>query len=112
MPRHFAVDVKHLAETDCMKAYTVVDIEVQNPERYAEYRAQVLATLEKYGGRFLVRGGECTVLEGEWKPSRLVVIEFPDMAALKAWYESSEYAPLIKLRQSASKGSLIAVQGV
>jgi len=95
-----------------MKAYLVGDLHVENPERYSEYRAQVLATIEKYGGRFLVRGGEVKPLEGDWKPHRIVVIEFPDMAALEAWYESNEYAPLIKLRQSASKGSLLAVQGV
>lgn len=95
-----------------MKAYVVGDVHVQNPERYAEYRAQVLATIEKYGGRFLVRGGDVRVIEGDWKPNRIVVIEFPDMAALDAWYKSNEYAPLIKLRKSASEGSLLAVQGV
>lgn len=95
-----------------MKAYVVGDVQVLNPERYAEYRAQVLATIEKHGGRFLVRGGEANVIEGDWKPNRIVVIEFPDMPSLEAWYRSNEYAPLIKLRQSASTGSLLAVQGV
>lgn len=94
-----------------MKAYAIADVEVKDSERYAEYRAGVLATIEKYGGRFVVRGGALEVLEGSWQPHRIVVIEFPDMAALKAWYASSEYAPLIRLRQAASKGSLIAVEG-
>lgn len=94
-----------------MKAYVVGDVDVKDPERYAEYRAQVLPTIEKYGGRFVIRGGASEVLEGEWTPRRIVAIEFPDMAALKAWYGSPEYKPLIALRQGASKGSLIAVEG-
>ena len=95
-----------------MKAYVLGDIEMRDPARYEEYRKQVLPTIEKYGGRFLVRGGAAEVVEGDWKPRRIVVIEFPDMTALKAWYASPEYAPLIKLRQSASVGSLLAVDGV
>ena len=67
--------------------------------------------MRKDGGKFVVRGGKHEVLEGEWRPVRLVVIEFPDMAALKAWYQSPEYTALIKLRQGASRGSLIAVEG-
>jgi len=72
----------------------------------------VLATIEKYGGRFLVRGGAHTTLEGKWRPGRVVIIEFPDMAAAKGWHGSKDYAPLLKLRQTASEGSLIAVEGV
>jgi uncharacterized protein (DUF1330 family) len=95
-----------------MKAYTIADIEVTDPEHYPEYTSQVLATIEKYGGRFIARGGNCEVLEGEWQPHRVVLIEFPDMASLKEWYTSSEYAPLITLRQKYSAGSIIAVQGI
>jgi uncharacterized protein (DUF1330 family) len=94
-----------------MAAYVIGDVNVKNPEAYQEYRKQVLATIEKYGGRFLVRGGEHEVLEGAWRPRRLVILEFPDMAAAKKWYRSSEYAPLIKLRQTASDGNLVAVAG-
>ncbi|MGH7662336.1 MAG: DUF1330 domain-containing protein [Vulcanimicrobiaceae bacterium] len=95
-----------------MKAYVIGDIEMHDSARYDEYRKQVLPTIEKYGGRFLVRGGAAETLEGDWKPRRIVVLEFPDMSALKAWYNSPEYAPLIELRQSASRGSLIAMEGV
>ena len=94
-----------------MKAYVIADINVNNPDLYAEYRRQVPATVEKHGGRFLVRGGVSETLEGSWHPTRVVVIEFPDMAAAKAWYNSQEYGPLITLRQKASTGSVILVEG-
>ena len=95
-----------------MAAYVIADItEIKDSEIYAQYRAQVLATVTKYGGRFLVRGGAVEVLEGDWRPGRVVVLEFPDLAAAKAWYGSAEYGPLVKLRQSASTGSLLMVEG-
>ena len=94
-----------------MPAYLIADVEVHDPDVYAEYRRQVLPLVQHYGGRFIVRGGAHEVLEGEWKPKRVVVIEFPDMAALKSWYTSPEYAKLIALRQGVSRGSLIAVEG-
>ncbi|HXJ79394.1 MAG TPA: DUF1330 domain-containing protein [Candidatus Methylomirabilis sp.] len=94
-----------------MPAYLIADITIQKPDVFAEYRKQVPASVEKYGGRFLTRGGDHLVLEGDWRPSRVVVIEFPDMTAAKAWYGSAEYQPLIKLRQSASTGPLILVEG-
>jgi uncharacterized protein (DUF1330 family) len=94
-----------------MPAYVIADVTIKNPEVYAEYRSRVLATVTKYGGRFLVRGGTCDVVEGDWRPGRVVVIEFPDMAAAKAWYGSAEYGPLVKLRQSASTGSLLLIEG-
>jgi uncharacterized protein (DUF1330 family) len=93
-------------------AYLVGQIDVTDPERYQEYRAQVPAVLAKYGGRFLVRGPQVTVLEGKYDGQRLVVIEFPSMAQLEAFYRSPEYAPLITLRTSASTGNMWAVPGV
>ena len=96
-----------------MAAYVIGDIgEIRNQEAYAQYRAQVLATIERYGGRFLVRGGAHETLEGKWRPGRVVIIEFPDVAAAKRWHGSADYAPLLKLRQSASEGSLVVVAGV
>jgi uncharacterized protein (DUF1330 family) len=95
-----------------MPAYLIADVEVHDPDVYAEYRRQVLPLVHKHGGRFIVRGGAHEALEGEWRPQRLVVIEFPDMAALKGWYHSPEYAGLIALRQGVSRGSLVAVEGV
>ncbi len=94
-----------------MPAYLIADVEVLDPDVYAEYRRQVLPLVQRYGGRFIVRGGAHEVLEGAWHPQRLVVIEFPDMATLRAWYDSPEYAALIALRQGVSRGSLVAVEG-
>lgn len=95
-----------------MPAYMIGDIEVLDPALYDEYRKGVPATLEPFGGRFIVRGGRTEVLEGSWSPRRCVMIEFPSMEQLKAWYTSPAYAPLIELRQRAAKAHLTAVEGV
>jgi uncharacterized protein (DUF1330 family) len=68
--------------------------------------------IAKFGGRFLVRGGKQTILEGTWQPHRLVVIEFPNMEALMSWYNSPEYVPLLALQQPAATDYLVAVEGV
>jgi len=94
-----------------MAAYVIGEIEVTDPALYEDYRKQVLATIEKHGGRFLVRGGGVEPLEGGWAPKRVVVLEFPTMQKALGWYRSAEYAPLIKLRQRASRGKLVAVEG-
>ena len=94
-----------------MAAYVIADVTVKNPDAYAEYRKQVLPTITKYGGRFIVRGGAHETLEGDWRPGRVVVIEFPDMETARAWYRSKEYGPLVKLRQGASSGRLVLVEG-
>ena len=94
-----------------MAAYLIADIEVTDAEGYDAYRRQVPATVAKYGGRFAARGGAVEALEGGWTPKRVVVLEFPTMDALKRWYHSEDYKPLIELRQKASRGSIIAVEG-
>ena len=95
-----------------MAAYVIGDIEVTDQGIYDDYRKQVLATVEKYGGRFAVRGGKVEPLEGGWSPKRIVLLEFPSFEQAQKWYRSAEYAPLIKLRQKASRGRLIVVEGV
>jgi uncharacterized protein (DUF1330 family) len=95
-----------------MPAYVVANVRVEDPERYAEYVAQVPATIEEYGGRFVVRAGRAERLEGSVEPARFVVVEFPSYEQAKAWYESDEYRPLLELRQSASSGDLILAEGV
>ena len=95
-----------------MAAYVVANIEVTNAAAYDEYRKGVLATIEKYDGRFLVRGGAVERLEGEFAPKRIVVLEFPDTARAKEWWDSPEYRPLRDLRQRASRGDLFVVEGV
>jgi uncharacterized protein (DUF1330 family) len=94
-----------------MSAYVIAEIDVVDPAAYEDYRKQVLAVVTQYGGKFLVRGGRVEPREGGWTPKRIVVVEFPSLARAQKWYDSPEYAPLIKLRQKASKGKLIIVEG-
>jgi uncharacterized protein (DUF1330 family) len=94
-----------------MSAYVIAEIEVTDPAGYEDYRKQVLAVVTKYGGKFLVRGGKVDPKEGGWAPKRIVVLEFPSLEQARKWYGSPEYAPLIALRQRASKGKLILVEG-
>jgi uncharacterized protein (DUF1330 family) len=95
-----------------MAAYVIADIDVQDPVRYADYRAMVPASIEAYGGRFLARGGKVESLEGPWQPKRTVILEFPSVERAKAWWDSEEYAPAKALRRSASQGSLILLEGL
>jgi uncharacterized protein (DUF1330 family) len=95
-----------------MAAYVIADITVQDAELYEEYRLRVPAVIEKYGGRYLVRGGVFKAFEREWRPSRLIVLEFPDMDALRRWYQSPDYQALLTIRQRAARTNLIAVEGV
>jgi len=95
-----------------MPAYVIVETDITDPERYEQYKAATPATIAAGGGRFLVRGGELVVLEGDWQPSRLVVVEFPDLAAAKSWYESEVYQEAKKLREGAAHLRMVAVRGV
>lgn len=95
-----------------MPAYLFANVEVTDAAGYELYKQQISATVEAFGGRYLVRGGATEVLEGDWTPKRLVILEFADMARLKAWYQSPEYRPLIELRQKTTTSTLVAVEGV
>jgi len=95
-----------------MPAYIHADLEVTDPVAYETYRQQVPALIAAHGGRYLVRGGAMEVLEGERASRRQVILEFPDMAHLKAFYHSPAYAPLIAIRQGAARGSLVAIEGL
>ena len=95
-----------------MPVYIIGDIEVKTPEAYQKYREQAPAIIERHGGTYCVRGGEAQVLEGDWQPARLVVLRFPDRASAEAFYNDPDYQPLKALRQSASAGSLLMVEGV
>jgi uncharacterized protein (DUF1330 family) len=95
-----------------MSAYLIVDIDIQDAAGLEEYRKQVPATITKYGGRFIVRGGKFEQLEGDWQPKRLVLLEFPSVEQAKRWYDSEEYRPLKAMRLKASNSNLILVEGV
>ena len=95
-----------------MAAYLLAEIEITNADGYAEYGKVVPATVAKYGGKFLVRGGKTHPLEGEWPERRRVIIEFPSIEQAKAWWSSPEYAKPKEMRRAASKGRLMFIEGV
>ena len=94
-----------------MAVYLIADLDVSDPEAFEEYRRQVGPLLEQYGARTLVRGGAIEILEGEWEPKRLIMLEFSDMDALKGFYDSDDYKGLKGLRQRAAVSKVLAVQG-
>jgi uncharacterized protein (DUF1330 family) len=95
-----------------MSAYMIVDVDVKDAEAYAEYNSRVPALIRKHGGEYLVRGGKFITLEGDWKPRRLVVFRFPDIASAQALYNDPEYQPLIAIRQRVSSMNMIVVEGI
>ena len=95
-----------------MPAYVIVDVTVTDPVVMEEYRKHVPATLAKYGGRFIVRGGAHQTVEGDWKPNRLVVLEFPSMEQAKRWYDSEDYREPKAMRLRAGRANLVMVEGI
>ena len=95
-----------------MSAYFIVDLEVTDPVGIEEYRKQVPATIAKYGGRYLVRGGKHETLEGDWHPRRVIVLEFPSVEQAKRWYDCEEYKGPKALRFKTARTNLILVEGV
>ena len=94
-----------------MPAYVVVDIEIHDPVRYEEYRRVAPPSIAAYGGRYLVRGGTLGILEGEWQPKRLVVLEFPTVEQARAWWASPEYAPAKAVRQACTRTEMLLIEG-
>lgn len=94
-----------------MPAYVIVEVRVTNPEPYAAYRDLATASVERHGGRFLVRGGAVTPLEDAWQPERFVVIEFPSFEAAKGFYFSDDYQQALKVRLANSAGRAFIVEG-
>ena len=95
-----------------MKGYVIAIVDVKNAEGYAEYSKQVPATIAKYGGRYLVRGGKTEVREGAWSGPRTVILEFPSLARALEWYDSPEYKPLRPVRQANSTAQIAFFEGV
>jgi uncharacterized protein (DUF1330 family) len=94
-----------------MAAYVIVEIFIKDPEEYEAYKKLTPATLAAHNGKFIVRGGENEILEGEWKPGRIVVLEFPTMEQAKKWWSSEEYAPAKKIRQNCADTKMVLVEG-
>jgi uncharacterized protein (DUF1330 family) len=95
-----------------MPAYVFANIEVTDPVLYEEYRKGVPATIAQYGGRYVARGGAAEGLEGGYAPKRVVILEFPSVERAKAWWNSPEYRPLRAIRQRASRGDLLLIEGL
>jgi uncharacterized protein (DUF1330 family) len=94
-----------------MSVYMVLEIVVHDPLTYAKYVERVPAVVEKFGGRYLVRGGQITSMEGDWNPDRVVILEFSSLTSLRNWYESSEYRELALLRAEAAESRAFVVEG-
>ena len=95
-----------------MSAYVIVEIEVVDPVGYEEYKKLAGATVDKYGGKYIVRGGKMAVLEGDWKPNRIVVLQFESMERAKEWLNCEEYREPRKMRHRTAKTNMIVVEGV
>ena len=94
-----------------MSAYVVVQEDITDEATFDSYHKQVVPMITAHGGRYIVRGGKFTVLEGEWAMPRLVIIEFPSRQAAEGWYRSPEYQKILPLRLKSGKGNLVIVDG-
>ena len=94
-----------------MPAYIIAEIQVTDPTAYEGYRPLAAASIARFGGRYVVRGGNLDLLEGAPEPERIVVIEFPDADTARRWYRSEEYQKALRIRQSASRGRVFLVEG-
>ena len=95
-----------------MPAYVIVETNVTDHEQYEGYKEAAPPTIAAYGGRYLVRGGELAIFEGDWNPTRIVILEFPDLETAKRWYDSPEYEEAKRLRDGAARLRVVAVQGL
>jgi uncharacterized protein (DUF1330 family) len=95
-----------------MAAYVIAQIEVTDPEGYARYREMAPSTVERYGGRYIVRGGTVEALEGDWAPTRLVILQFESVERAKEWWNCEEYAEAKALRQRTTNSKLTVVEGL
>ena len=95
-----------------MPAYVIVDVSIRDAATYEEYKKLTPASLEAFGGKFIVRGGQAEPVEGNWQPGRIVVAEFPDMETLRRWYDSDIYTEAKRIRHASADTKMIFVEGV
>jgi len=95
-----------------MPAYIIADVSVYNQQEIEEYRRLVPSTISAMGGKFIIRGGQTTTLEGDWNPERIVVIEFPSVEKAKEWWRSELYSKAKAIRQRAANTKMIIIEGV
>jgi uncharacterized protein (DUF1330 family) len=94
-----------------MSQYAIFDVTITDLEKYKDYMQKVKPVIEAAGGKYLVRGGPHTVHEGNWNPTRLVLLEFPSAEAMRSFYESPDYRALKAMRESCSRANLVSVEG-
>ena len=94
-----------------MSAYVIVEVEINDPVEYEEYKKLTPASIAAFGGRFIVRGAKSECLEGDWHPQRIVVLEFPSVERAKEWWHSAEYASAKEIRQRTAKTRMLVVEG-
>jgi uncharacterized protein (DUF1330 family) len=94
-----------------MVAYVIAEVEVTDPVKYEDYKKLTPAAVARHGGRFVARGGQTAVLEGDWRPGRVVIIEFPSLEQARAFYTSVDYTAARRARAGAAKMNMIAVEG-
>lgn len=95
-----------------MAGYAIIHNAVTDESLYAEFREQAAATIAKYGGKYLVRGGAAEAVDGDWVPDRVVVIEFASVAQAKAWFNSPEFAEAKQIRNRCADAIVVIVEGV
>ena len=95
-----------------MPAFIIVETDVQDPDQYERYKEATPAVVAAAGGRFVARGGDIAVLEGDWNPPRLVVLEFENLDAANRFYDSAEYQEVKRLREGAARLNMVAVEGL
>jgi uncharacterized protein (DUF1330 family) len=95
-----------------MRYYLIVDVvDIRDADKYAEYVRRVPAAVAAFGGRYLVRGGKTEVLSGDWRPGRMVIVEFPSRDALQSWFKSGEYRAMVHLREEAASANAVVIEG-
>ncbi len=95
-----------------MAAFVIVEIEIDDPVVYEEYKRLAAPTVAAFDGRYIVRGGRTEPLEGAWRPDRIVVLEFPSLERAQAWWSSPEYGRARAVRNTCARADMIAVEGV
>jgi len=95
-----------------MAAFVIVEVSIRDHQAYEEYKKLTPAAVAAYGGKFVVRGGQAETLEGDWRPERMVVLEFPSVERAKEWWDSELYTKAKVIRQGATDTKMIVIQGV
>lgn len=94
-----------------MAAYIIIDIDIHDPQTYEEYKKLAPPSIAQYGGKYLTRGGTTEVLEGDWVPKRLVILQFESMERAKEWLNCSEYAVARRMRHQSANSNMILTEG-